>query len=157
MYDWRAVADLGFPACAANASTRGHVLLPSIRSFSRDPKNAQETVGAWRTRPKYSRHGHMLMAAGKTTNASSVVHLGTVKWFNVCTGYGFITSEDLGDIFVHAQACPEGYLYSGESVAFSVEPSERASGIQVKSVSRKQTSVRSAVVSLGIHSPTFTC
>jgi len=49
---------------------------------------------------------------------------GTVKWFNDAKGYGFITSEDGSDVFVHHTSIQgNGFksLAEGESVSFDVE------------------------------------
>jgi CspA family cold shock protein len=46
---------------------------------------------------------------------------GTVKWFNDSKGFGFIQSEDGGDVFVHQSAIQaDGYrtLAEGETVEF---------------------------------------
>lgn len=84
--------------------------------------------------------------------------LGVVKWFNVNHGYGFITSDDGTDVFVHANACPDGFLYSGECVEFVVEPSDRTGGVQAASVHRApQTEARAPVDKLIISAPTFVC
>ncbi len=49
---------------------------------------------------------------------------GTVKWFNNSKGYGFITSEEGSDVFVHHSAIQgEGYksLDEGQAVEFEVQ------------------------------------
>lgn len=49
---------------------------------------------------------------------------GTVKWFNNQKGYGFITTEDGKDVFVHHSSIQgEGYksLNEGQAVEFQVE------------------------------------
>ncbi len=53
---------------------------------------------------------------------------GKVKWFNAEKGYGFITTEDGKDVFVHYSAIQsEGYktLDEGASVEFDVTESDR--------------------------------
>lgn len=48
---------------------------------------------------------------------------GTVKWFDGSKGYGFITSEDGNDVFVHFSAIEEdGFksLEEGQEVNFEV-------------------------------------
>ncbi|NWF76461.1 MAG: cold-shock protein [Nitrospirae bacterium] len=48
---------------------------------------------------------------------------GTVKWFNESKGFGFITKEDGGDVFVHYTAIQgNGFktLTEGQTVSFEV-------------------------------------
>ena len=48
---------------------------------------------------------------------------GTVKWFNNSKGFGFITQDDGGDVFVHHSAIQsDGFrsLSEGEKVEFEV-------------------------------------
>jgi CspA family cold shock protein len=49
---------------------------------------------------------------------------GTVKWFNESKGFGFITSEDGSDVFVHYSSIQgNGFktLAEGDSVSFETE------------------------------------
>lgn len=48
---------------------------------------------------------------------------GTVKWFNAEKGYGFLSAEEGGDVFVHYSALEmEGYktLKEGQAVEFEI-------------------------------------
>ncbi|PRW20832.1 Glycine-rich 2 [Chlorella sorokiniana] len=60
--------------------------------------------------------------------AAAAKSTGTVKWFNVTKGYGFITPDSGGeDLFVHQTAIvAEGFrsLREGEPVEFFVETSD---------------------------------
>ncbi len=50
---------------------------------------------------------------------------GTVKWFSDQKGYGFASSEDGKDVFIHHSAIQgEGYktLAEGQQVEFDIEP-----------------------------------
>ena len=63
--------------------------------------------------------------------------LGKVKWFNSRKGYGFITKDDGGDVFVHYSAIGgEGFrsLREGDRVEFEVAQGEK--GPQAANVSR---------------------
>lgn len=49
---------------------------------------------------------------------------GTVKWFNESKGFGFITSEDGSDVFVHYSSVQgNGFksLAEGDAVSFDIE------------------------------------
>ncbi|MEQ8673970.1 MAG: cold-shock protein [Aggregatilineales bacterium] len=53
---------------------------------------------------------------------------GTVKWFSGEKGYGFITKEDGGDVFVHYSAIEsDGYrtLQEGDRVEFEVTDGQK--------------------------------
>ena len=60
---------------------------------------------------------------------------GTVKWFNIRKGYGFIQGEDDKDYFVHMSEIADGEsLDEGEQVTF--EPAEGDRGPQAKEVKK---------------------
>ena len=51
---------------------------------------------------------------------------GTVKFFNVMKGFGFIAGEDGKDYFVHKSALGEGVTLSeNDTVTFDVEEGDR--------------------------------
>ncbi len=63
---------------------------------------------------------------------------GKVKWFNAEKGYGFIESNDGGDVFVHFSAIQgDGFktLDEGQSVSFDVVQGNR--GPQAENVVRQ--------------------
>lgn len=63
---------------------------------------------------------------------------GEVKWFNERKGFGFITKEDGGDIFVHHSGIEgDGFrtLYEGDKVEFDTENTEKGPrAISVKKI-----------------------
>lgn len=64
---------------------------------------------------------------------------GTVKWFNAQKGYGFLSTEEGKDVFVHFSAIQneEGYktLNEGQAVEFDVV--DGAKGPQAANVIKK--------------------
>lgn len=53
---------------------------------------------------------------------------GTVKWFNATKGFGFITTEEGSDVFVHFSAIQtDGFktLDEGQKVSFDLEEGPR--------------------------------
>ncbi|HDZ61676.1 MAG TPA: cold-shock protein [Nitrospirae bacterium] len=53
---------------------------------------------------------------------------GTVKWFNESKGFGFIASDEGGDVFVHYSALQgDGFktLIEGDKVSFDVEQGDK--------------------------------
>lgn len=56
------------------------------------------------------------------------MNTGKVKWFNAEKGYGFITSDEGKDIFVHYSAIQaDGFrsLEEGQKVSFEIVESDR--------------------------------
>lgn len=57
--------------------------------------------------------------------------IGTVKFFNISKGFGFITPEGGGkDVFVHATALEDarmGSLAEGQRVSFEIQPDAKGS------------------------------
>ena len=68
---------------------------------------------------------------------------GKVKWFNAEKGYGFITTDEGKDVFVHYSAIQtDGFktLDDGEAVSFEVVQSDRLQALIVfHSRTRKST------------------
>lgn len=62
---------------------------------------------------------------------------GTVKWFNAEKGFGFITSEEGKDLFVHySEIKKEGFktLEEGQKVSFDVKEGQKgpqAANVQI--------------------------
>ena len=62
---------------------------------------------------------------------------GKVKWFNEAKGYGFITSEDGTDVFVHySNIAGDGFRTLNENDDVQFDVTEGPKGLQAVNVSR---------------------
>lgn len=60
---------------------------------------------------------------------------GTVKWFNAEKGFGFITQDDGGDIFVHFSAITaDGFRTLEENQKVEFEVTQGPKGAQAENV-----------------------
>src|SRR3989344_5568086 len=55
---------------------------------------------------------------------------GTVKWYNMRKGYGFIQGEDGNDYFVHFSALDGAMLREGDKVSFQAADTEKGKQAQ---------------------------
>jgi len=69
--------------------------------------------------------------------AASLKTNGTVKWFNGTKGYGFITTDEGKDVFVHFSAIKmEGFKTLEEGQRVSLEVVDGAKGPQAANVEK---------------------
>jgi CspA family cold shock protein len=62
---------------------------------------------------------------------------GTVKWFNESKGFGFLTQEDGGDVFIHYSAIQgDGFKTLAEGQAVSFDVVEGPKGPKAENVQR---------------------
>ena len=70
--------------------------------------------------------------------------IGKIKWFNPTKGYGFITVEGRGDVFLHVSALEKaniGTLQVDESIEFDIGDNngkETAISVKKKSTEKPQ-------------------
>jgi CspA family cold shock protein len=63
------------------------------------------------------------------------VPTGTVKFFNNDKGFGFITPEDGGQVFVHVSAIRGGSLSEGQRVSYDVGQDRKTGKTKAENVS----------------------
>ncbi len=76
-----------------------------------------------------------MLPFGICTDVRSAVPTGRVKWYDAAKGFGFLTRDDGGDVFVPKSALPAGVeaLKPGQKVEFGVADSRRgAQALQVR-------------------------
>jgi CspA family cold shock protein len=60
---------------------------------------------------------------------------GKIKWYNYRKGYGFITTEEGNEVFIHQTAVPQGVqLNEEDEVEFEIEDTDR--GKQAKNLKK---------------------
>lgn len=68
-----------------------------------------------------------------------------MKWFSYSRGYGYITTESAGDVFVHRTAAAEP-LRKGQQVTLEVELTKR--GLRAKNVRRTKSVIETRLAKL---------
>ncbi len=106
--------------CGATVATTLLVSIPGRTAAAapgQEPKKASRKPAPAKTRA----------ASGSSSSGGAREH-GTVKWFNVSKGFGFITKDDGEEIFVHFRSIRGGGrrgLKDGQEVTFIVAQSDK--------------------------------
>lgn len=119
--------------CAATLATALLVSMPlagTAPTAASTPQKAPRTprqAGPRQADAKPAPGARPVAPAGTTSGAGARQH-GTVKWFNVSKGFGFITRDDGEEIFVHFRSIRGGGrrgLRDGQKVSFTVADSDK--------------------------------
>jgi CspA family cold shock protein len=106
--------------CAATVLTALLVSIP-VRTTAAAPAPKQKKATR---KPAPAKPG----VVSGSSSASGAREHGTVKWFNVSKGFGFITKDDGEEIFVHFRSIRGGGrrgLKDGQEVTFIVAQSDK--------------------------------
>jgi CspA family cold shock protein len=77
------------------------------------------------------------LKASAVNKEETIVALGKVKWFNSQKGYGFITTDEGEDVFVHYSAIAgSGFRSLDEGQRVSFEVTQGPKGLQAANVSK---------------------
>jgi cold shock CspA family protein len=95
-------------------------------------ESLKESMNPWREPPQRTRaftNALLEVASGGRTEqpATTTQTSGTVSWYSDIRGYGFITCDDGGDVFVHYSSLAIGYggLLKGQRVQFTTAQNPR--------------------------------
>ncbi len=116
--------------CAATLATALLVSMPlagTAPAAASSPQKAPRQGGSRQADPKPAPGARPVATAVTASGAGTRQH-GTVKWFNVSKGFGFITRDDGEEIFVHFRSIRGGGrrgLRDGQKVSFTVADSDK--------------------------------
>jgi len=116
--------------CAATLATALLVSMPlpgTAPAAASSPQKAPRQAGPRQADAKPAPGARPVATAATTSGAGARQH-GTVKWFNVSKGFGFITRDDGEEIFVHFRSIRGGGrrgLRDGQKVSFIVADSDK--------------------------------
>jgi CspA family cold shock protein len=117
--------------CAATLATALLVSMPlagTAPAAASTPQKAPRQAGPRQAGPRQAGAKPAPVATAGTTSGAGTRQHGTVKWFNVSKGFGFITRDDGEEIFVHFRSIRGGGrrgLRDGQKVSFIVADSDK--------------------------------
>lgn len=121
--------------CAATLATALLVSMPlagtapaAASSPQKAPRQAGPRQAGSRQADAKAAPGARPVATAATASGAGRRQHGTVKWFNVSKGFGFITRDDGEEIFVHFRSIRGGGrrgLRDGQKVSFIVADSDK--------------------------------
>jgi CspA family cold shock protein len=118
--DGHATPLLFFAFCGATVVTALLVSIPGQAAAARPAAGPKKA-------PQKTSPAKAAAVSGSSSTGGTREH-GTVKWFNVSKGFGFITKDDGEEIFVHFRSIRGGGrrgLKDGQEVTFIVAQSDK--------------------------------